>query len=250
MTAGEGTHNEQLHQEMLKPPEQRDAARMERLVSDYAEQKAAEFKTACGCFGIEDVRILPFRDKPFVKCDEAVQAVREIIYELRPELLIAQSPYINTKGHFGRQGLATIQEDDHTECAITTLEAARLASLPDYEAAESPHEIAMTLYPSVYFEQDQVDFWVDITEWKGQRVAAELAFASQGHTEEWAEKRIEIQAGHDGWYQGTGYAEGFVRDRPELLTHVEIPELLLRKASAAPQDMHDQMAAGGSAAKL
>ena len=134
MTAGEGTHNEQLHQEMLKPPEQRDAARMERLVSDYAEQKAAEFKTACGCFGIEDVRILPFRDKPFVKCDEAVQAVREIIYELRPELLIAQSPYINTKGHFGRQGLATIQEDDHTECAITTLEAARLASLPDYRS--------------------------------------------------------------------------------------------------------------------
>ena len=126
------------------------------------------------------MRILPFRDKPFVKCDEAVQAVREIIYELRPELLIAQSPYINTKGHFGRQGLATIQEDDHTECAITTLEAARLASLPDYEAAESPHEIAMTLYPSVYFEQDQVDFWVDITEWKPQRVAAELAFASQG----------------------------------------------------------------------
>ena len=49
---------------------------MAALTTDYAAQKEREFRTACGYFGIRDVRILGFRDKQFRKSDDAVNAVR------------------------------------------------------------------------------------------------------------------------------------------------------------------------------
>ena len=52
------------------------AGRMAALTTDYAAQKEREFRTACGYFGIRDVRILGFRDKQFRKSDDAVNAVR------------------------------------------------------------------------------------------------------------------------------------------------------------------------------
>ena len=52
------------------------AGRMAALITDYAAQKEREFRTACGYFGIRDVRILGFRDKQFRKSDDAVNAVR------------------------------------------------------------------------------------------------------------------------------------------------------------------------------
>ena len=48
---------------------------------------------------------------------------RRIIYEIRPQVLITQSPYIDVAGHNGRHGLATVESDDHTETAATALEA-------------------------------------------------------------------------------------------------------------------------------
>ena len=46
--------------------------------------KELEFRQVCALFGCTDARILPFKDKPFKKSDEAVEAVRNIIYETRP----------------------------------------------------------------------------------------------------------------------------------------------------------------------
>jgi len=83
----------------------------------------------------------------------------------------------------------------------------------------------------VYFTHDEIDFYVDISEWKEQRVQAEILFRSQGHTEAFARKRIEIGAGNMGWHAGTQYAEGFVRAAPELLPRLIVPESALRRAS-------------------
>ena len=86
---------------------------------------------------------------------------------------------------------------------------------PTTAAVSGPHTIAATYYPGVYYMSDEIDFYVDISDWKEQRVQAEVLFSSQGHTETFARKRIEIHTGHAGWYAGTGYAEGFVRANPE-----------------------------------
>ena len=63
---------------------------------------------------------------------------------------------------------------------------------------------------------------VDITDWYEQRVQAEVLFKSQGHTEPFARKRIEIGAGSIGWSGGMAYAEAFVRSKAEV-----VPKLTL-----------------------
>jgi LmbE family N-acetylglucosaminyl deacetylase len=89
MTNGASTHNEALHQELLKPTAERDAARMARLGAEYAAVKEGEFRAACGFFGLEDVRVLGFRDKQFRKTDAAVNAVR-----LGVDVKVIQTPLI------------------------------------------------------------------------------------------------------------------------------------------------------------
>ena len=108
MTSGAATHNERLTEELMKPEGERDpsvlnqARSLPHLTShlpphpdnpltagaqsadEYAEMKELEFRQVCALFGCTDARILPFKDKPFKKSDEAVEAVRNIIYETRP----------------------------------------------------------------------------------------------------------------------------------------------------------------------
>ena len=72
---------------------------------------------------------------------------------------------------------------------------------------------------------------------------AEILICSQGHTEAFAKKRIEISSGHMGWYSGTEYAEGFVRASPDLLAEIHVPEAALRRA-AEPRENQMQRIAG------
>ena len=231
MTNGAGTHNERLHDELLKPETERDPAVLNQTAEAYAEEKAGEFRRVCALFEVEDVRVLRFPDKPFRKTPEAVATIRDIIYEVRPQVLITQSPYLS-----GPHGMPSVTLNDHTETASTVLEAQGLAAAPDYETQQRPHTIAATYYPGVYFMADEIDFYVEISAWKEQRVQAEILFASQGHTEAFARKRVEISAGHMGWYSGTGYAEGFVRAAPELLPEIRVPEAALRRAAGPRRD--------------
>jgi hypothetical protein len=78
---------------------------------------------------------------------------------------------------------------------------------------------------------NEIDFYIDITEWKKKRVEAEKMFRSQGHTDAYCEKSIEIASGHAGWFAGTAYAEGFVRGKADILPHIIVPEFNLKKAS-------------------
>ena len=72
--------------------------------------------------------------------------------------------------------------------------------------------------------QDEIDFYVDVSEWKPPRIQAETLFSSQAHTEIFARKRVEIGPGQMGWYAGTDYAEEFVRAKPELLPRIIVAE--------------------------
>ena len=238
MTSGAQTHNERLHDELLKPEAERDPTVLNQDAAAYAEQKAREIRQVCALFGVDDVRILDLPDKPFRKTPEAVAILCDIIYEVRPHVLITQSPF-----RTGRHGMAHGAHDDHLDTAFAIKEAQMLASLPNYETMERPHTIAATYYPGVYFMADEIDFYVDITAWKEQRVQAEILFSSQGHTEAFAKKRIEISAGHMGWYSGTEYAEGFVCAAPDVLPEIQVPAAALRRA-AEPRENHMKRVAG------
>jgi hypothetical protein len=62
-----------------------------------------------------------------------------------------------------------------------------------------------------------------------------MAFESQGQTEAFAQKRVEIGAGTMGWSAHVEYAEGYVRAAPEVLPLLVVPEIALRSASEPRQ---------------
>ena len=172
-----------------------------------------------------DVRVLgfpqPFRHELY---PEAAVMIRDVILDVRPNVLIMQSPY--SSAHHGRSGVTA---DDHIETARATLEARDEAGQP--QPGATPHSIASTLFPGVYFERDEYDFMVDVTDLFERRVQAEAVYVSQGHTPEWARVRMQNALGPTGWFGGTQYAESFVRERPELHPRIALSERTLAAAS-------------------
>ena len=238
MTGGASTHNQKLAEEMAKPLEDRNQDLIERINREYADQKAGELRAACGMFGITDVRILPYPDKLFTleKNPGAVDALRDVILEVRPNIMITQSPYLT-----GRRGHKLGARDDHSETGFASIEARVLAGIPRYEDTRPTHKIAATFFPGVYFERDEWDFVVDITDFFEKRVQAEATYVSQGHTPEWARKRMEVTLGNAGWYSGTQYAEGFVQEKPFLVPKINLPESVLREAEETEAVRHVRM---------
>ena len=235
MTAGETTHNEALADELRKPEAERDPAVIEGAPKEYVEMKARELRKACGIFGITDVRILPF-PQPFKLSEhpEAIDQMRDIVLETRPQVMITQSPYLE-----GPRGFAAGTHDDHSETAFASLEGRNRAATPYYGATQPPHRIAATYFPGVYFDRSQMDFAVDVTDFFDKRVEAEATYVSQGHTPESSLQRMTLTLGGLGSVVHTKAAEGFVRERVELLDRIYVAPSALRDAT----ESHDELMA-------
>ena len=245
MTPGAGTHNQKLEEELSKPIEERDMELIAQIEREYTDQKAAELKRACGFFGITDVRILPFEDKPFnlELYPGAVDALRDVILDVRPHIMITQSPYLT-----GRGGHKLGARDDHSETGFASIEAQRAASLGRYDDTRPTHKIAAVFFPGVYFQRDEWDFIVDITDYFEKRVSAESQYVSQGHTPEWSRKRMEVTLGNAGWFSGTAYAEGFVQEKAFLQSKIVLPDSVLKAAEEVESARHERMVAANTAA--
>ena len=235
VTSGAYIHNEQLADELSKPKEEQDPAIVNQPPEVYGAQKKKELMEAAALFGITDVRTLDGRE-PFRKDEnpEVVEQLTEIIREVRPHVLITQSPYLAGSGPHGFTSASGA--DDHVQTAYAVQAAGYEAAKPKPGAKRPPHRIAAQFYPGAYFNRDDWDFAVDISDWFEQRVQAEEMFKSQGHTEAFARKRIEIAAGSAGWSSGTAYAEGFVRAHSELQPRIIVGEYTLRAAEESPKD--------------
>ena len=239
-TSGATTHNERLSSELLKPKEDQDPDIINEPLDEYASQKADELRRAAALFGIDDIRILngpqPFKmeDNP-----DVVRQMMDIIDEVRPHILITQSPYIQGSGPHGL--ISGYRGDDHAETAYAIQEAQTLLNTPQPGAMLRPHTIAATFYPGVYFDRGDWDLIVDIADWYEQRVQAEVLFKSQGHTEPFARKRIEIGVGAAGWTAATGYAEAFVRSKPEVVPKLTLSRYTLLEAEEPSTERHKRM---------
>ena len=160
-----------------------------------------------------------------------MEVLKKIILEVRPDVMISHRRYLR-----GRSGMVSASRNEHDEAGFATHEAMYLASLPDPSSKVAPHTVAVTYYLGAFFETDEIDFYVDISEWAEKRIQAEVLFATQGHTEAFARKRIEVDAGRAGWVSGTQYAEGFVRREPDLFDDLPVPPRVLEKARGKRMD--------------
>jgi LmbE family N-acetylglucosaminyl deacetylase len=239
-TSGALTHNEKLGDEMKKPPEERDPAIVNAATDEYAAQKAEELRKAAALFGVTDIRILD-GPQPFAADENPhiIEQMSEIIREVRPHVLINQSPYLQSGSSHGL--LSGYVGDDHIQTAFAIQRAQYFAHTPRADSKHQTHKIAATFYPGVYFSRDQWDLAVDISDWFDKRVEAEKLYKSQGHWDAWADKRMEVTLGNQGWYSGTLYAEGFVRAHTELVPKITLSPFTLRAAVESEKEHMERL---------
>ena len=237
LTNGATKHNERLYDELIKPVDERDPEIVNQTREAYAREKLRELRAACGLFAVTDVRVHGFREPYRMdRTPEPVEALKQIILEVRPQVMISHRRYLR-----GRSGMVSASRNEHDEAGFATHEAMYLASLPDPSNQIARHTMAVTYYLGAFFETDEIDFYVDISDWAEKRVQAEALFATQGHTEAFARKRIEVDAGRAGWVCGTQYAEGFVRREPDLFDDLPVPSRALQKARGRRLDQIRQV---------
>jgi LmbE family N-acetylglucosaminyl deacetylase len=237
MTGGHRTHREKLYDELRKPPEERDMDIVLQSETAYGEQKSHEMVGVCALFGITDVRIMPFPDVPFEASAEAIETLIEILYELRPHLVLTHAPMAKL-----RHSVGYLQHDDHTQTGMAVVNAMERATVPDAESNRAPVAVAGVYYTGVDFFTQEGDLFVDISDHAAKRMKAEALFDSQGQTPEFARKRVQIGAGHCGWFAHTAYAEGWVRQGPEVSRYLTITDDDLEQAEMSREALHARVA--------
>ena len=226
VTQGGGTHRESYLDEMRKPEAERDPAIINEPIEKYTAQKEDEMRRAAALFGVTDVRMLGFPDKPFLLQDhpEAIDRIADLILEVRPHVLIAECPFTDSSRPMRHR-------TDHTEVGIAAMEALDRATRPRPGSSVSPHNVAATFWPGDQFPVAELDFVVELSEeWFEKRVQAEACYESQGHDEAWSRRRMHVDLGKMGWCLQTNYAEGYVRARPELRTSLPVPQPMIEQA--------------------
>ena len=218
LTDGGATHNERLWAELQKPPEQRDPKIAGQSRQEYTAQKEQEVREACSYFGITDVRVLGYEDRPIRRTDEMVEALVNIMCEVRPDILIGELP------EHQRDNRLWVAPNDHTTCAAIVQEAVTIASLARAGTDRVPHRIARMYYLATEKAYDKVDIYIDISDQYENRLKAEMCYVSQSHTPEFARVRLERTIGHAGWRADVAYAETFFRGNMDVLDRLPVTD--------------------------
>lgn len=225
VTHGGSTHREEWMAELRKPESERDAAIVDASADKYIEQKEDELRQAAAIFGVTDIRMLNFPDKPFLISEhpDVIDRIAAVILDVRPHIMITESPFTDC-------GRPMVYRSDHTEVGIAAAEAKLRAELPRPGSTVRPHQVAMTFWPGQAFDLSQLDLVVELSEeWFEKRIQAEACFESQGHDEQWARRRMLLDLGVMGNHARTAYGEGFVREKLELHSHLPLPEVMIKQ---------------------
>ena len=83
---------------------------------------------------------------------------------------------------------------------------------------------------------------MDVSEFFENRVTAEAMYKSQGHDEKYARRRVGLKLGSDGAIAGVPYAEGFVQEKFQTVSHIQLSDYTLKKGTETRKDMLNNMA--------
>jgi len=235
VTGGANIHNEPLERELLKPVGERNMDVINESAAVYAGRKKHEMHEAAALFGITDVRVLPYADNPLEVTRVLEGELADIVYEIRPHMLLTHDPYgIAERGH------ANLAPDDHRDVGIAVQRALAIAGTPSAKTQQKPHRVAVTYYTGVSLSFHNWDMIVDVSDHAENRLKAEMLFLSQGSTESFARKRIEMSLALPGWVGACGFGESFIRARPQIDGHLPVTGIELAQAE---QPSMERMAA-------
>ena len=214
LTNGGSTHNEERWAELQKPPSERDPTIVSKSRQEYIAQKEDEVKKACSYFGVTDVRVLPYDDRPIRRTDAMIEHLVDLICDLKPDVLIGELPT-----SLGDHNPCYVMPNDHCICAAIVHEACIAAEHPRQDNQRPPHRIARTYYLATETAYDHDYVFVDISDQYENRLKAEMCFLSQGHTPKLAKARMERSIGAYGWRCKVDYAETFLHGGNLNVTH-------------------------------
>lgn len=234
VTGGGNMHNEPLEAELRKPVGERNMDIINESAEVYAGRKKHELHEVCALFGISDVRVLPYADNPLEVTRAVELELAEIIYETRPHMIITHAPY----GHRAR-GHVDLAPDDHKDTGKAVQRAIGFAGTPNAKTQATPHRVAILYYMGVDFAWPDWEIVIDIADHAENRLKAEQLFLTQGHTEDFARKRIEISIGIQGWCGGFAFGEAFIRAHIQLNEHLPLTDIEMAHAKMSSADHVD-----------
>ena len=201
---------------------------LEKPAEAYADEKAKELKQAAGGFGITDVLILPYTDRPLKRTVEIVNHIVALVCEVKLDIPITECP-----AHIAATRSHSIPNDHYTTSAMVT-EALTIAAFPATGTNRAAHQVVQVYYLGVDLAYREVDLIVDNPDQYENWVEAETAIGSLSQSADYARKRVETLPGYFGFMPRVSYTEPFVRGSMRLDRRLPVSRLELNRVREKP----------------
>jgi LmbE family N-acetylglucosaminyl deacetylase len=207
---------------------------VEAAVRQATEEKLEEVRGACRIMGFDDVRDLGFEDDDILVTQEKIDAIADVIREVKPDILISHHP-------FESGGLKM-----HGSIGQCTMYAWQLAQGTGRGRQERhPVPVLYFMNPTAYVGNNSLeyagtsrtDLYVDITDVIEKKVEALDQIGTQFYGGPYARKRAETSDGNWGQKALAAYAEPFQRFQPMTLYTLPITDAELDQATTTAADM-------------
>lgn len=202
-TTGVRSHHSRLGEEKRVAGAEFD---VEEMVRKASEEKLEEVRNACRLLGFDDVRDLGFEDDDLLVTQEKIDAIADVIREVKPDILITEHPYEIA----GLSMHATIGQATIYAWQIAT-GIGRGRQVRHYvPSLYFMNPMAYTGSNSIqYAGTSRVDLYIDITDVIDKKVQAVDYIFSQYYGGPYSRKRAEIEDGSYGNRAHVAYAEQF-----------------------------------------
>jgi LmbE family N-acetylglucosaminyl deacetylase len=202
-TTGVRSHHATLLEEKRRAGVEFDA---EGKLAQAVAEKLGEVRNACRILGFDDVRSLGLEDDDVLLTQEKIEAIAEVIRQVKPDILIAEHPY-----ELG--GLCM-----HATIGQATMHAWQIA------AGVGRGRQVRHYVPALYFMNPMAwagnnslgyagtasaNLYIDITDVIEKKVQAVDYITSQHYGGPYSRKRAEMEDGAHGNRVWTAYAEQF-----------------------------------------
>ena len=229
LTTGARSHHWQLIEKKRQLQEEFD---VEELTARAVEEKMDEARKACAILGLDDVRTLGFEDDEILLTRDMVEAIADVIRDVRPDILITHHPYeIGGLKLHATTGQATVYAFQQ---AMGTGRGRKRFHLAANIFFMNPMGY-MGHNTLAYASTAHITHIVDITDVVDKKVQAMDCISSQYYGGAYARKCHEACDGRTGGLRGVAYGEAFQALFPSLGYRLPVSDADLQ-AISGPAD--------------
>lgn len=230
-TTGVRSHHWELAEEKRRQGADLD---VEQFVAQAVAEKLAEVRAACRILGFDDIRDLGFEDDDILVTQDKIEAIADVIREVKPDVLITHHPF--ESGGFKMHGTVG-------QCTLYGWQLAQGAGRGRQERHPVPCIYFMN--PTAYIGNNSLeyagtsraDLYIDITDVIEKKVRALDQIGSQYYGGAYARKRAETEDGAYGNSAYVAYAEQFQRFFPQVRYTLPVTDAELERI-VEPQAAH------------